>query len=34
MGVYGTGHLGVNLLCEGGHHGEFQETMGNLEHGY
>ncbi len=21
-------------IDEGGHHGEFQETMGNLEHGY
>ncbi len=22
------------LVCEGGHHGEFQKTMGYLEHGY
>ncbi len=21
-------------VCEGGRHGEFQETMGNREHGY
>ncbi len=21
-------------MCEGGRHGEFQETMGNVEHGY
>ncbi len=21
-------------MCEGGRHGEFQETMGNLEHAY
>ncbi len=21
-------------MCEGGRHGEFQETLGNLQHGY
>ncbi len=33
-------HVGVaaqpfaGWMCEGGRHGEFKETMGNLEHGY